>query len=52
MEMWRDPEIGLVEVDEGRDHGDGIGDEMYHLDPVETKGARGRSHRLGPRTHA
>jgi hypothetical protein len=34
VEVLRYPEVGLAEVDERRNDGDGIGDEMHHLNPV------------------
>jgi hypothetical protein len=37
VQVWRYPEIGLAKMDEGRDDGDGIRDEMHHLDPVEVQ---------------
>jgi hypothetical protein len=33
------PEVGLEKMDGGWNYGDGIGDKMHHLDPVEVEEA-------------
>jgi hypothetical protein len=35
MEVWRNAEVGLAQVDEGGNDGDRVQNDMYQLDVVE-----------------
>jgi hypothetical protein len=39
VEMWRDAEVGLAEVNEGGDNGDRVRRQVHQLDAVEVEEA-------------